>query len=54
MVSLVPGSMTQEVGGLRISGDRDDRRIFLGLKFFISGFCLGTKILASFFGGSLI
>ena len=39
---------------LRISGDSDDQRIFLGLKFLISGFCLGRKILASIFLGSLI
>ena len=47
--------MTQEGGGgLRISGDRDDRRIFLGLKFLILGFCLGRKTLASIFWGGLI
>ena len=40
--------MAQE-GVLGISSDRDDRRIFLGLKFSISGFFLGTKIWQVFF-----
>ena len=34
-------------GVLRISSDRDDRRIFLGLKIFDFG--MGRKILASIF-----
>ena len=37
--SLGPGGREGGGGGvLRIASDRDDRRIFLGLKFFISGF----------------
>ena len=36
---------------LRISSDRDDQRIFWGLKFSILG---GRKILASIVWGSLI
>ena len=39
---------------LRISSDRDDQRIFVGLKFFHFRIFLGKKILASIFGGSLI
>ena len=39
-------------GVLRISRDRDDRRIFLGLKIFDFG--MGRKILTSTFLGSLI
>ena len=34
---------------LRISSDRDDRRIFLGLKFSISGFFGGRNIWQVFF-----
>ena len=58
----VPGSESKllncyraEPGGggvLRISSDRDDRRIFLGLKVSISGWV--EKFLASIFLGSLI
>ena len=36
-------------GVLGISGDGDDERIFLGFKFLIPGFFLGTKILQVFF-----
>ena len=36
--SLGPGGREGGGGVLRIASDRDDRRIFLGLKFFISGF----------------
>ena len=36
---------------LRISSDRDDRRIFWGLKVSNSGFFLGRRILASIFLG---
>ena len=36
-------------GGTRISSDRDDRRIFLGLKFFYSESFLGRKIWQVFF-----
>ena len=39
-------------GVLRISSDRDDRTIFLGLKFSISGFLLDRNILASIFGAA--
>ena len=39
-------------GVFRISRDRDDRRIFLGLKIFDFG--MGRKILTSTFLGSLI
>ena len=39
-------------GVLRISRDRDDRRIFLGLKIFDFG--MGRKILTSTLLGSLI
>ena len=42
------------LGVLGISSDGDDRRIFLGLKFLIPGFFLGTKIWQVFFLGSLI
>ena len=44
-----------EVGGgvLQISSERDDRRVFGGLKFQL-WFFLGRKILASIFLGSLI
>ena len=42
------------MGGLRILSDRDDRRIFWGLKFSNSGFYLARRILASIFLGSLI
>ena len=38
-------------GGTRISSDRDDRRIFWGLKVSNSGFFLGRRILASIFLG---
>ena len=41
-------------GVLRISSDSDVRRIALCLKFSISGFLSGSKILASIFLGSLI
>ena len=41
-------------GVLRISSDRDDRRIVWGLKFSNWGFYLGRKILASNFLGGLI
>ena len=44
----------QSLGVLRISSDSDDRKIFLGLKFSISGYFLGRKILAIIFLGSLI
>ena len=48
------GCFRVQGGVIRISSDRDDRIIFLGLKFSISGFFLGGKILASIFLGSLI
>ena len=38
-------------GVLKILSDGDDRRIFLGLKFSIRGFFLGTKIWQVFFFG---
>ena len=41
-------------GVLRILSDRDDRTIFLGLKFSIFGIFLGRKILASIYLDSLI
>ena len=37
-------------GVLRISSDRDDGRIFWGLKFSISGFLGGGKFWQVFFG----
>ena len=46
-------SLSSQGGGrgrvLRILIDRDDRRILGGLKFSISGFFLGRKMLASIF-----
>ena len=39
---------------LQISGDRDDQRIFLGLKFLISGVFGVRKFWGVFLGGSLI
>ena len=47
-------SLFQGRGVLQISSDRDDQRIFVGLKFFDFRIFLGKKILASIFGGSLI
>ena len=41
-------------GVLRISSDRDNRRILGGFKFSISGFFGGRKILASIFFDTLI
>jgi len=38
-------------GVLRISSDRDERRIFLGLKVSILGFLGGLEILARIFFG---
>ena len=37
-------------GVLQISSDRDDQRIFIGLKFSISGFFWVTKFWQVFFG----
>ena len=51
--------MTQGGEALWISGDRDDQRIFLGLKFLIPGFFwvrkfgLGSLILVGIFLGVL-
>ena len=45
--------MTWGGGVLQISSERDDRRVFGGLKFQL-WFFLGRKILASIFLGSLI
>ena len=41
-------------GVLRISSDGDDRRIFLGLKFVISGFLGGGKLEHVSYGGASI
>ena len=46
--------VTKAHGVLRISSDGDDRRIFLGLKFSISGFFGGRKIWQVFFWSGLI
>ena len=37
-------------GGIQISSDKDDQRIFLGLKFLIPGFFGVVKIWQVFFG----
>ena len=41
------------MGGLRISGDGDDRRIFKGMQFSIPGF-FGKEYLARIFMGWLV
>ena len=50
---LIHGLSLTPRGGIGISSDGDDRRIFLGFKSLISGF-FGYENLASIFLGSLI
>ena len=47
--SMFRGCFRVQEGVLRISSDRDDRMIFLGLKFSISGFFGVGKFLQVFF-----